>query len=80
MWPSAAFNVGEGRFSNDLSKWPKHYRATHLHELIDDDPALLTRHATAGFLDRTKQGSLRFPPGFIRAVEAHLRRMERLER
>jgi DNA (cytosine-5)-methyltransferase 1 len=80
MWPTAAFNVGEGRFSNDLSKWPKHYKAKHLHEFIDDDPALLTRRATAGFLDRTKQGSLRFPPGFIKAVEAHLRRMERLER
>lgn len=80
MWPNAAFNVGEGRFSNDLSKWPKHYKAKHLHEFIDDEPALLTRRATAGFLDRTKQSSLRFPPGFIKAVEAHLRRMERLER
>ncbi len=77
MWPKAAFNVGEGRFSNDLSKWPKHYKAKHLHEFLADEPALLTRRAAAGFLERTRRSSLRFPPGFITAIEAHLGRMER---
>jgi DNA (cytosine-5)-methyltransferase 1 len=80
MWPTAAFNVGQGRFSNDLSKWPKHYKAKHLHEFIADEPALLTRRAAAGFLERTTRSSLRFPPGFLKAMEAHLRRMERLEK
>lgn len=80
MWPAAAFNVGQGRFSNDLSKWPKNYKAKHLHEFIADEPALLTRRAAAGFLERTTRSSLRFPPGFIKAIEAHLRRMERLEK
>jgi len=79
MWPKAAFNVGEGRFSNELSEWPKHYKAKHLHEFIAAEPALLSRRATAGFLNRTRKGSLRFPPRFIKAVEAHLRRMERAE-
>ena len=79
-WPRAAYNVGTGRFAIEISKWPKRYKREHLHEFLSDDVALLSRRATAGFLTRTTRGTLRFPPGFIRAVENHLRRMERLER
>lgn len=76
MWPRAAFNVGTGRFSFDISAWPESVEAAHLHEFIDPAAPQLSRRATAGFLARTERSSLRFPAGFIDAIEAHLRRME----
>jgi len=79
MWPRAAFNVGAGRFSNDLSAWPERVAGPALADFIDQDAPLLSRRATAGFLARAEQGSLHFPRGFITAVKAHLRRMEREE-
>jgi DNA (cytosine-5)-methyltransferase 1 len=79
-WPRAAFNVGGGRFSNDLSAWPEQIPTPLLHEFIDPESPPLTLRATAGFLARTERGSLRFPPGFITAIKTHLRQMERAAR
>jgi DNA (cytosine-5)-methyltransferase 1 len=78
-WPRAAFNVGEGRFSNELSAWPERVEGPRLHEFMDPESPPLTLRATAGFLERTQRGSLRFPPGFISAIKAHVRRMERVD-
>jgi len=79
MWPRAGFNVGSGRFSFDISAWPKAVETKHLHEFIDPNAPPLSRRATAGFLERTGRSSLRFRPGFLAAVAAHLRRMENQE-
>jgi DNA (cytosine-5)-methyltransferase 1 len=79
-WPDAAFNVGDGRFANALSRYPKAVSGKPLHEFIDDDPPPLSRRATAGFLERASRSTLRFPPGFLDAMRAHLARMEALER
>jgi len=78
-WPRAAFNVGSGRFSNDLSRYPKHVTGAPLHEFLAPGHAPLSRRATAGFLERTTRSSLRFPPGFLEAVRAHLRQFEHEE-
>lgn len=78
-WPRAAFNVGTGRYSIDISAWPKHAARSTLLEFIGDRGTPLSRRATAGFLNRTEKASLRFPEGFLDAVRAHLRRMEALE-
>jgi DNA (cytosine-5)-methyltransferase 1 len=40
------------------------------------EPEMLSAKATAGFLARARTGSLRFPEGFLDAVERHLARME----
>ncbi len=79
VWPRAAFNVGSGRYSTSCSTWPKHVHGPHLHDFLRGEHALLSRRATAGFLSRAANASLRFRPGFIEALQAHLRRMERLE-
>ena len=76
QWPVAGFNVGKGRFANTLSTWPKAVPRKALHEFLGQNPEPLSRRATAGFLGRTCRAKLRFPPGFIKAVEMHLRRME----
>lgn len=74
-WPTNAWNVGEGRFTAELSEWPKRYKREPLMDFLKFEPKPLSVRATAGFLKRTRQGSLRFPVGFIDAVEAHLARM-----
>lgn len=38
-----------------------------------EEPMLLSVKATRGFLERTRRAKLRFAPGFIEAVEQHLR-------
>lgn len=76
-WPTAAWNVGDGRFTADVSEFPKRAKRKHLHSFLLDEPSLLSEKATAGFLARTRKGRLRFPEGFIAAIEAHLRRMQR---
>lgn len=77
-WPRAAFNVGDGRYSNDLSKYPRQQTGEPLHEFLSDDREPLSRRATAGFLERTNRSSLNFPTGFLPAIRAHLKKMERL--
>lgn len=77
-WPTAACNVGDGRYAVSISEWPKRYKQRRPLEgyLKQKDCEFLSAKATRGFLQRTRQSRLRFPPGFINAVEAHLRRME----
>jgi DNA (cytosine-5)-methyltransferase 1 len=76
-WPRAAWNVGRGRHSADLSAFPVRRRAEPLHQWLEFDPKLLSAKAAAGFLSRSAQGTLRFPPGFLELVRNHLARMER---
>jgi DNA (cytosine-5)-methyltransferase 1 len=75
-WPANAWNVGEGRFTAAMSEWPKRYKRKPLAEFLRFEPKPLSEKATAGFLSRTRRGSLRFPDGFIPALEAHLRRVQ----
>ncbi|ABC83209.1 DNA cytosine methyltransferase [Anaeromyxobacter dehalogenans] len=77
-WPRAAWNVGDGRFCAPLSAWPVRRRGAPLHRFLKDDPELLSAKATAGFLGRARTSTLRFPPGFLASVDAHLRRMQAL--
>lgn len=74
-WPTVAWNVGDGRCTAPLSEFPKRTKRRHLHEFLLDEPSLLSEKATAGFLSRTRRSKLRFPNGFIPAIEAHLRRV-----
>jgi DNA (cytosine-5)-methyltransferase 1 len=78
-WPRAAWNMGQGRFVAPVSAYPVRRRAATLHKFLRYRPDLLSVKGAAGFLSRARSGSLRFPPGFIDAVEAHLRRMESSE-
>jgi DNA (cytosine-5)-methyltransferase 1 len=73
-WPTVAWNVGEGRFTTELSMWPVRREAKLLHEFITETEPLSPR-ATAGFLSRTRKSSLRFAPGFLEAVRRHLERV-----
>lgn len=79
-WPKAAWNLGEGRSSAKLSTWPVRADRRHLHEFLEYPPRPLSAKATRGFLGRTDVSALRFPPGLLDRLRAHLTLMERAER
>lgn len=74
-WPRVAWSEGGRRFTDDISAWPDHRACTPIHEFLNHEVRSLSERATAGFLSRTKKSGLRFPEGFLAAVQAHLERM-----
>ena len=70
--PRAARFDGKGRFAVNISTDPIGIQGPSLIEVMGDDYTLLSERATAGFLSRTERATLKFQPGFIDAVRAHL--------
>jgi DNA (cytosine-5)-methyltransferase 1 len=79
-WPKAARFDGARRIGVMISNSPVWEARPHLHEFLRQPGMPLSAKATAGFLDRTRRGSLRFPAGFLDAVAAHLAKMRTYER
>jgi DNA (cytosine-5)-methyltransferase 1 len=73
-WPRAAWGDASGTYVVAVSMWPVRDPYEHLENFLLDTRPLSIR-ATAGFLGRARSGSLRFVPGFLEDVEAHLARM-----
>jgi DNA (cytosine-5)-methyltransferase 1 len=73
-WPTAAWNVGSGRCEVVASEWPVRRTYTPLAEFLRHPVQPLSARATAGFLGRAERGSLRFPKGFLPALQRHLER------
>jgi DNA (cytosine-5)-methyltransferase 1 len=73
-WPRAAWNVGKGRFEALLSTWPVRRKAAPLAGFLRYPTSPLSAKATAGFLERTRRSTLRFPDGFLTRLEKHLAR------
>jgi len=76
-WPDAAWNVGDGRVAVDASAWPLRKYRPDLERFLRHRVVPLSARATGGFLSRTRIAKLRFPDGFIAAVEKHLDLMSR---
>ncbi len=76
-WPKAARYDGARRIAVDIGPHPVWLKRPPLHKFLAYDGVPLSARATAGFLSRAEESSLRFVPGFLAAVRAHLRRMER---
>jgi DNA (cytosine-5)-methyltransferase 1 len=74
-WPTAAWNVGEGRYRVIATEWPIRRAPVPLHDFLRHDLTPLSAKATSGFLQRAQIATLNFPPGFLDAVRAHHRRM-----
>lgn len=73
-WPMAAWGRGGTVHRVAASAWPVTEPYQDVAGFLDE-ASLLSPRATAGFLRRARSGSLRFQPGFLDAVEAHLVRM-----
>ena len=78
-WPRSAWNVGEGRFEAMISSWPVQRRTRSLAEFLAFPPEPLSLRATAGFHHRASVSTLRFPNGFLAAIEAHLGRVAKAD-
>jgi DNA (cytosine-5)-methyltransferase 1 len=74
--PRAARYDGKNRFAVEIGPDPLGSRPPSLAEFLHHSGDMLSARATAGFLSRTRVAKLRFPPGFIAAVEAHLRHVD----
>lgn len=75
-WPRAAWNVGTGRHVSLASASPVWIQPPRLTRFLNFPVELLSEKATRGFLSRTAASCLRFPPGFLDTLRAHLRRVE----
>jgi len=74
-WPTAAWNVGNGRMRVEASEWPVKKAYQPLASFLKHPPRPLSFKATRGFLERTTRSCLIFPPGFLEALRAHELRM-----
>lgn len=75
-WPTAAYDVGHGRYAAAVSTFPRLVQGPPLTDFLRHAAEPLSARATAGFLARARRASLRFPEGFLDALEDHLQRME----
>jgi len=75
-WPTAAWNLGDGRLAVEASEWPIVETYRPFERFLEFEPPLLSARATAGFLKRTERAKLRFPPGFLDSMRAHLDRVQ----
>lgn len=71
-WPRCAWNVGGGRHGAAVGSFPVARSRPPLLKFLRYPTEPLSPKATAGFLSRARSGSLRFPEGFLAAVERHL--------
>jgi DNA (cytosine-5)-methyltransferase 1 len=76
-WPSVAWNVGDGRYTANVSEWPERRRRADLMSFLRWPGQPLSPRATAGFLKRTERASLKFPRGLLSDLRLHLERSER---
>jgi DNA (cytosine-5)-methyltransferase 1 len=76
-WPKAARYDGSRRVAVNIGPHPVWRKRPPLHKFLAYEGVPLSAKATAGFLSRTEESCLRFVPGFLAAVRAHLRQMER---
>jgi len=77
-WPKAAWGRAGEEYEVAVTTWPLKVARFHLAEFLQFGLTPLSERATAGFLSRTRAGTLRFQPGFLEAVEAHLLRYRRV--
>jgi DNA (cytosine-5)-methyltransferase 1 len=73
-FPKAARFDGQSRKVVDIGPFPVWAKRRPLHRFLQFPGAPLSARATAGFLSRAEASTLRFAPGFLDAVRAHLAR------
>lgn len=71
-WPKAAWGALGKTYSVHRTAWPAAEPYHHLAEFLMHPTYPLSLKASAGFLRRAEASSLRFPPGFLDAVRAHV--------
>lgn len=70
VWPTAAWCMGGKRYVSKVSETPVSL-LTGLDSFLHYPLKPLSRRATDGFLKRAGAGSMKFPDGFLRALQLH---------
>jgi DNA (cytosine-5)-methyltransferase 1 len=70
-WPNAGWCVGGDRFASQASERPGNIRHNGLTRFLNFPTKPLSRKAAVGFLDRARRGSLRYPDGFLAAIDSY---------
>lgn len=78
-FPRAARYDGTARHAVEITDFPVYRKRAPLHEFLRHPGTPLSVRGTAGFLSRAEASSLRFVPGFLDAVRAHLDHMRAVE-
>lgn len=78
-FPRAARFDGTARKVVEIGAFPVWRERPPLHRFLRHPGAPLSARAAAGFLSRAEASRLRFTPGFLDAVRAHLERMREAE-
>jgi DNA (cytosine-5)-methyltransferase 1 len=71
-WPRAARFDGDRRLKVEVGAFPEWHHRPNLAEFLRYSPRPLSARATRGFLSRTERSTLRFVPGFLDRLRAHL--------
>jgi DNA (cytosine-5)-methyltransferase 1 len=74
-WPNAAWNMGDGRHASGASAYPVDVPLGRLSSFDTSDWPDLSAKAVAGFIGRARTSTLRYPTGFLDALESHRMRM-----
>ena len=75
-WPKAARFDGDQRWRVEIGAFPVWAPRPSLADFLTGAGKPLSARAARGFLSRTERSSLRFTPGFLERIRAHLRFME----
>ena len=71
-WPTAAWSMGGARMSANVSEYPVNRRRGRLSAFATERWPDLSNRALSGFVRRAREGRLRYPEGFLEALEANL--------
>ena len=71
-WPTAAWCMGGARMAANVSEYPIHRRRGRLSAFATWRWPDLSSRALSGFVRRAREGRLRYPEGFLEALEANL--------
>ena len=76
-WPHAAWGIpGQGRWvAQGVTDWPFEMDIPNIQDALRYPGELASARAVKGFLKRLRQGTLRRPASFERALEKHIKRM-----
>lgn len=71
-WPTAGWNFNGRRMVSGVSEYPVEKRLGRLSAFATHKWPNLSDRALRGFTTRAREGNLRYPPGFLDALEANL--------
>ena len=76
-WPNAAWSMDGQRMTANVSEYPLEKRRGRLSAFATDAWPELSERALAGFVLRAREGNLKYPNGFLEALEENLNRRNR---